>query len=410
MPDGEKGRDDGGTPGQDAGERRRERGRRGYRVDRLRRRRQGRKQRAQTWVLVTLAVVVAFVAVIGAWYAATRWIGEPAAERPAGGLALLQLTSASGKAIAAALVVTDPVSGASALYVVPRDLLLESPNGAYVFAGDALATGTLEEDLVRVVGAPIDASYTVPLASLGELAGGSRLSLTMADAATVLVDGSERTLTDGSTVSVAELPALFEAAGPTGWDAARLQEALWGAVVEAAALRPKAELDAALAALTEASAGGQDPWLLQRALEGITTGSAPVLAFPADSRVAEGQFAFVPDSDRVLAEIRRRSPTYRSKYTVQVQNGSGRVGAGRAVAEQLAVLDVNLPPVVNADDFDYRQTRILAGRNALQVAEEVRAILGRGVVLDSPDLPADSVVVIVGADTRHDETDSKDQQ
>ena len=410
MPDAETDRDAGGAPSQHASERRKDRTRRGYRVDRLRRRREGKTQRVQTWVLVTLAVVVAFVAVLGAWYAATRWMHKPAAARPAGGLTLLQLTSSPGDAVAAALVVRDPVSGVSALYVVPRDLLLEAPDGEYVFAGDAMAMGTLEEDLSRVVGAPIDATYDLPLAALGELAGSDRLRLTMADAASLQVDGAERTFSDGSTVATDELPALFQASGPTGWDASRAQEALWAAVGQAAALRPSADLESAVGTLAEANAGSGDPWYLQRALAGITTGSAPVVSFPADSRVAEGQFAFVPDPDRVLAEIRRRSPSYRSKYTVQVQNGSGEVGAGRAVAEQLAVLDVNLPPVVNADSFDYRQTRILAGRDALQVAQEVRAILGRGVVLDASDLPADSIVVIVGADTGPDGSRTKDQQ
>jgi hypothetical protein len=410
MPDADRGRDDDGAPRQDAGERRRERGQRGYRVSRLRRRREGKAQRVQTWVLVTLAVVVAFVAVLGAWYAATRWVGKPAAARPAGGLTLLQLTSSSGKAVAAALVVKDPATGTAALYVVPRDLLLEGPEGEYVFAGDAMATGTLEDDLSHVIGAPIDASYKLPLAALGKLAGGGQLRLSMAEGSSVEVRGTERSFSDGSIVSVAELPALFEAAGPTGWDASRLQEALWAAVTEAAALRPPAELTTTLEGLSSAVAGAQDTWFLDRALKGITTGSAPVMSFPADSRVAEGQFAFVPDADRVLAEIRRRSPSYRSKYTVQVQNGTGQVGVGRAVAEQLAVLDVNLPPVVNAASFDYPQTRILAGQNALQVAEEVRAILGRGVVLDSPDVPDDSVVVIVGADTRLNETKTKDKQ
>jgi hypothetical protein len=95
---------------------------------------------------------------------------------------------------------------------------------------------------------------------------------------------------------------------------------------------------------------------------------------------------------------------------VRVKNGTGQVGIGRAVADRLAVLDVNLPPVVNADTFDYRQTRIMTGKDALRVAQEVRAILGRGVVLDGADLPADTVVVIVGADTKLMEPTAKDQQ
>ena len=92
-----------------------------------------------------------------------------------------------------------------------------------------------------------------------------------------------------------------------------------------------------------------------------------------------------------------------------MRNGSGRVGVGQAVAEQLAILDVNLPAPTNADTFDYRQTQILAGSRALPVAEDIRAILGRGVVLDGADVPPDTVVVIVGADTELEPIKPKDQ-
>jgi hypothetical protein len=384
--------------------------RRGYRVDRLRRRRRGKTQRLQTWVLVTLAVIVAFVAVLGAWYAATRWLGSAPQAKPAGALTLLQLTEPGSHApVAAALVVRDTTTGSSALYVVPRDLLVQGPHGEYVFAGDAMAAGTLKEDLGRVVGAPIDAAYTIPADSLVRLAGAQQLQLTMADPASVQVAGAERRFQDGALVPAADVPSLFAAAGPTGYDASRLQEALWSALVGAAAVRPAAELKPALAGVAAAS-GSIDTAPLTAALQELASGQAPVARFPSDSQVSEGQFAFTPNADQVMAEIRRHSPSYRSRYTVLVENGSGEVGVGKAVAGQLAVLDVNLPPVVNADTFDYRQTRILAGRNALRVAEDVRAILGRGVVLDSSAVPADSVIVIVGADTRLNETQPKDQQ
>jgi hypothetical protein len=85
------------------------------------------------------------------------------------------------------------------------------------------------------------------------------------------------------------------------------------------------------------------------------------------------------------------------------------VGVGTDVARQLAILDVNIPAPTNADTFDYRQTQILAGSRALPVAEEVRAILGRGVVLDGSDVPPDTVIVIVGADMKPQTTDPKDQ-
>ena len=61
---------------------------------------------------------------------------------------------------------------------------------------------------------------------------------------------------------------------------------------------------------------------------------------------------------------------------------------------QVLVLDgsFNLPqPLVNV-----ARTAI----EALAAAQEVRAILGRGVVLKGRDLPADTIVVIVGEDLK----------
>jgi hypothetical protein len=383
----------------------------GYRVDRLRRRRSGATRRVQSWVLYLLAAVVSFCAVLGAWYVAGDWLGSSPPARPAGYLTLLTLTAPdSGTPAAAALVVKDPLSGTSALYVVPRDLLLEGPNGEYVFAEDAMTAGTLRADLERVIKAPIDAVYRLPVRALGELAGADTLLLTLTDPASVQVNGAERSFEDGSAVTTAELPALLAAEGATGYDASRLQEALWSAVLEAAALRPEQALATARTAAAARATGDADTWYLDGALEGLTSGDAPVARFPSDSRVAEGQFAFLPNGDQVMAQLTRKAPSYASKYTVRVQNGTGQVGVGRAVADRLAVLDVNLPPVVNADTFDYRQTRILAGEDALPVAQEVRAILGRGVVLDGADLPADTVVVIVGADIKLTQPTAKDQQ
>lgn len=110
-----------------------------------------------------------------------------------------------------------------------------------------------------------------------------------------------------------------------------------------------------------------------------------------------------------MADITRKAPGYRGRATVLVRNGTGTVGIGEAVRRRLSVLDVDLPPSANADSFDYRQTQILAGRGALTVAEDVRAILGRGVVLDGTDLPSDQVVVIVGGDVRLKNVETKDQ-
>ena len=180
-------------------------------------------------------------------------------------------------------------------------------------------------------------------------------------------------------------------------------------MLDAAALRPGDVRSQAARSAASRSSGSADKWYLDDALRGLTGGDAVVDRFPSHSRVAEGQFAFVPRSDDIMAQITRKAPGYRSRYTVVVRNGSGRVGVGKDVAQQLAILDVNLPLPANADTFDYRQTQILPGSRALPVAEDIRAILGRGVVLDGADVPPDTVVVIVGADAKLKHTEPKDQ-
>ena len=62
-------------------------------------------------MLYVLAVVVAFGAVIGAWYVAARFLGNGEEERGAARLTLVTLTAPdSGKAVAATLIVRDPAT------------------------------------------------------------------------------------------------------------------------------------------------------------------------------------------------------------------------------------------------------------------------------------------------------------
>ena len=361
-------------------------------------------------MLYALAAVVAFAAVFGAWYLGSRWLKKPEEQAKSGYLALVTLTApGSGRPVAAALIVKDAAAGASALYVIPRELLLEGPHGEYVFAGDAMAAGTLQEDLQRVVDAKIDAEYRLPLRALGDLTAAGEFQLALPDPVELDLAGTKRTFEDRAIVSASEVPALFAASGANGYDGARMQEALWKAVLDAAALRPGDVRARAAGVAAGRASGSADTWYLDDALKGLTGGDAVVARIPSDSRVAEGQFAFLPKADDIMAEITRKAPGFRSRYTVVVRNGSGRVGVGAAVAEQLAILDVNLPAPANADTFDYRQTQILPGSRALPVAEDIRAILGRGVVIDGTDVPPDTVVVIVGADTKLKQTEPKDQ-
>jgi hypothetical protein len=359
------------------------------------------------WILYILAAAVAFAAVLGAWYVAGRFSTEEPVAEKSGYLAAIQLTAPGrDQPVAALLVVQDPSGGDPGVYVVPPDLLLEGPIGEYVFAADAMAIGSLSADLGRVVNAPIDAVYTVPVSDLGKWAGAGGLQVALDRPVAADVNGHTQMVADGDTVATADLPAIFSPSGTDRLDSTALQVALVKSVLEAAALRPAGER-ATLAGVSPSPQAGP---ALSEVLGRITAGSAVVEPFPARTRVAEGQFAFVPDAQEIQAGITRRSPAYHSDVTVQVLNGSGRVGVGEAVVERLASLDVNLPKPLNADSFSYKQTQIMAGADTLPVARDIRAILGRGVVLDGPELPDGTVQVIVGDDFKASQSGTKDQQ
>jgi hypothetical protein len=381
--------------------------RRGYRSDRLRRRRRSRVEHSQAWILYGLAAAVAFVAVLGAWYLSARFFEVEEPQKKSGYIAAVQLTVPGHETpVAALLVVQDPVGSAPGVYLVQPDLLLEGPHGEYVFAADAMALGALAEDLGNVIHAPVDAVFTVPAAAVVEWAGGADLEATLEQPVAVDFDGDTHIFKDGDLIPAADLPAILTAAGDRRQLTA-LQTSLVQSALDAAALRPAAERSRLAGTSPSPQAGPALSEILRR----ITTGDAQVESFPAATRVAEGQFAFVPDPEEIMAGITRRSPAYDADVTVEVRNGSGRIGVGKAVVERLASLDVNLPTPLNADSFSYRQTQILAGPDTLPVARSIRAILGRGVVLDGSDLPEGTIRVIVGDDFQSAQpSPTKDQQ
>ena len=381
--------------------------RKGYRSDRLRRRRRRRVERRQAWILYVMAALVAVVAVLGAWYLAGRVANKDQPAKKSGYLAAIQLTVPGKDApVAALLAVQDPEGGDPGVYLVPPDLLLEGPDGEYVFAADAMQQGVLAKDLGRVVNVPVDAVYTVPVSKLGDWAGTGEIEVQLDKPVAVEIGGESRMIKDGDLVPVADLPAIFSDEGDARRELTTLQTALVKAVLDAAALRAAADRSHLAGPSPSPSA-----WPgLSAVLARITSGDAQVQRFPAGTRVAEGQFAFVPDAEQIMAGITRRSPAYHAAVTVEVRNGSGKIGVAQAVVERLASLDVNLPAPLNADSFDYQQTQILAGPDTLPVARDVRAILGRGVVLDGSGLPKHTIRVIVGDDFQPPQPSPKDQQ
>ena len=361
-------------------------------------------------MLYVLAVVVAFGAVVGAWYVAARFLGDGEEERAPARLTLVTLTAPdSGKAAAAALIVRDPTTSSYTLYVIPPDILLTGPGGEYVFAVDSMATGYLQADLERVIGAQVDAAYVLPASVLDDLADVDALQVELARPVTLRREGVEHAYEDRMVIAASEIADMATRSRSGGYDGTTIQEGLWTAVLQAGALRSESARSQTVGAIASGASGTSDRRYLEESLEGLFAEDATVARMPSTSRVADGQFAFVPDPEGIMAGITRRSFGYHSRFTVVVRNGSGKVGIGEAVAQRLATLDVNLSAAGNADRFGYRQTRILAGSGALSVAEDIRAILGRGVVLDGASVAPDTVLVIVGEDLKAGDLKPKDQ-
>lgn len=369
----------------------------GYRTQRLRRR---RLERLQTWQSVTLYVlagIVAFAAVVGSVYLARRLTAKHVKPTDTNFLALLTVGAGErGRQPVSGLLLFDKAQRSYNLFTIPRSTLLLGKHGEYLLAGDVTAQREYPAFLSRMAGAPIQYTVSLTYADLRRLTGGVDLEVTLPSAATVELGGVWRTYKGGFTLPGAMVADALSAAGKTGPDEAAFDAALLRAALQAAAVRDASSRASAVSAV--ASRDGAEAADARDILTGMLGGHLWVGQLPAKGQTSEGQFVYRPDPAQIMAQITRRTPGFVSRYTVQVQNGSGEVGIGELAVQRLAVLDVNLPAPANASSFTYRQTQILAGPRALGVAEDVRAILRRGVVLSGSQLSPTSVVVIIGKD------------
>jgi len=370
----------------------------GYRARRLAERRNQRWGAYQNLALYVLAALVAFGAVLGAARIAHDLRHHHVLPSAGSYLALVTVGAGeSGARPTAALLVHNAGLGTTTLYTIPSDLLLTEANGDYVMAGDALAEGQLEAFLQRLAQGPVSYDLTLSYGDLERLSGGGDL-LVSASAPFSLQTGNRIKLFSGRfSLPAAQLPLVLSAPGKGDTDQASAQDAFLTAALAGAALSHGTTQTSAIAQIAKrqkglAAADARD------LLETLVSGRVTVTRLPSYGQTAEGQFAWRPDTAAVTAQITRNARDFRAPYTVAVENGSGALGIGTMVVDRLAGMDVNLPPVRNASSFDFSVTRILAGAKAFGVANQVRDILGRGVVLTGSGLPDTTVVVIVGKD------------
>jgi LytR cell envelope-related transcriptional attenuator len=374
----------------------------GYRAQRLAARRSRRWGSLQNLALYALAAVVAFGAVLGAVHLAHSLRQHHVLPSGASYLALVTI-GAGEKQVkpTAALLVHDASLNTSTLYTIPSDLLLTEPGGEYVMAGDVLAEGQLEQYLERLVGAPISYSLDLSYGDLVKLSGGGDLRVTAAPPFSLQTGDVVRLYSGQFSLPASDLPLLLSANGKGTTDQANAQDAFLSAVFAGAALAPagqRTQTDKAIADRQKGLAHVDARDLLAT----MVSGDLSVTRLPSNgetaNKAAGGQFAWRPDPTAIIAQITRNARGFKAPFTVAVENGSGALGIGNLVVKRLAGLDVNLPPVANADSFDYSVTQILAGAKAFGVANQVRGILGRGVVLTGGGLPGNTIVVIVGKD------------
>ncbi len=122
---------------------------------------------------------------------------------------------------------------------------------------------------------------------------------------------------------------------------------------------------------------------------------------------AAGEDGYRPDELRLEALVNDRfaasiPSASREGRSLQVLNGNGLPGIGQSVAEQLVPAGFRVVLTGNADDFDHDKTRIVIyddGPEQIQIANEIRALLGVGVVEISrtPQSVVD-VTIVVGRD------------
>lgn len=85
--------------------------------------------------------------------------------------------------------------------------------------------------------------------------------------------------------------------------------------------------------------------------------------------------------------------------SIDVQNGSGKAGIARKMADKLGSLNFKIREVGNADSFTYYETQILASEEKADIAKKVQAQLGFGhVAVDESASGQVDVRVIVGRD------------
>jgi LytR cell envelope-related transcriptional attenuator len=133
--------------------------------------------------------------------------------------------------------------------------------------------------------------------------------------------------------------------------------------------------------------------LMQAAPSGAWKGAA----LPGKPVAGAGFVYYEPDVQGFRALLGGQSANV--AVTLEVQNGSGVVGAAEQAGAALEPLGYSLLPFANAEGFpDVKQTRIVTAPDVVAEAERVRSLLGVGRIEQDDALDPGRVIVVVGKD------------
>ena len=342
--------------------------------------------------------MVAFGAVLGAVHLAHSLRQHHVLPSGASYLALVTI-GAGEKQVkpTAALLVHDADLNTSTLYTIPPDLLLTEPGGEYVMAGDVLAEGQLKQYLERLVGAPISYSLDLSYGDLVKLSGGGDLRVTAAPPFSLQAGQVVRLYSGQFSLPASDLPLLLSANGKGTTDQANAQDALLSAVFAGAALAPGGQRTPDRQG-DRRPAEGAGPRRRARSArhDGLERHERDAPALERPDRRRPVRLAARPHGDH--------RPDHPQRARLQCplhgrrQERLGRPGHRQSRGQAPGRPRRQSADGANADSFDYSVTQILAGAKAFGVANQVRGILGRGVVLTGSGLPDNTIVVIVGKD------------
>ncbi len=319
----------------------------------------------------------------------------------------------------------DPGNGTAQLVSLPRDLLVDRPDGGFekLNATYSLDTNAIIEAVVSATNLPINHYVEVDFVGFANIVdelGGldyyfplpSRdvKSGLLVEAGTIHMDGATALAFARSRTLEEFVDDEWRGVPGSDLERTKRQQSLIFAILNEAK-RPSrwlemGELVSSIGEQIRTDSGLDFETLRELAwnMRSFNSEELEAVTLPVDFTVRDGVSYVVerqPDAEQVLAALRSGLPltTNQRSLRVEVRNGNGRNGAGTDFAAYLESLGHVVAAVGNAASSDYPETIVIARPGEIATADSLVAQIGFGTVQDG-NLTTSGVdlVVYLGAD------------